>query len=222
MNAKEKRYICPEDRIFNVIKFIRREIIIINDLIQQHLDFVECSSDPKLLTTINIAHSFFTLSIDSIRLQILLRVCRLFEDNSQSLTIMKLVSEAEQTKKLMSHTTIYHYQICNHLSEVEEVAELVDIQKILNEFKCKLNAQSTLTQIKSLKIVRDKVLAHNDLKYVGAQETNPPIPLENINELMEFADKVCSFCELRYSVTVSAAKSSNSSDLKQLLESITI
>lgn len=209
-------YVEKEKLILEVKKFMS-EITIINDQLSVYLDISASIVDPDCLEKLNQAPAFFTITILALRSNILLGVARLFDADQKAKTIKKLIAKSKSNKKYFSSElkTGYIYEDDQENSEVNIIK--VDIDKILNDLDTELSGILKSNSLEKIKVIRDKVIAHNDKKFFLNKESVPIIPLEEIEKLMEFAAKSCNEL-LRYlNGEVVATKSSNVNDLYKLI-----
>ena len=211
MNNLEK-----ENLIIEIERFLS-EITIINDQLSVYLDIYACIEDPDCLLKLNQAPAFFTITILALRSNIIMGVARLFDADPEAKTIKKLIARSKSNKKFFMHElkTGFIYEDDQEKCEVNIIK--VDIDKMLNELDKELGCILASPSIESIKVSRDKIIAHNDKKYFLDKESVPKIPVEDIKRLTEFAEKACNALLKHLNGEVIATKSSNVNDLNRLI-----
>ena len=120
-----------------------KEICFIKDMFDRYKDLYNSSVDH--VNALNFATGFFRMSITAFLECSILRLCKLFDRDPSVFSIRKFIGYIEQNRKI----------ICPE--------KQIEIMKLVQKHILQLSDANAL--ITNLKKLRNKSLAHNDLKY---------------------------------------------------------
>ncbi|MES5896739.1 hypothetical protein [Bacillus cereus group sp. RP43] len=136
------------------------------------------------LDELNIAPAFFTLTLHSVFNDVIITLAKLYEHGKQTANLNKLINIADANRALFDYKehAIDPLMITNK--------EIENHKKIIEEKEESLN---------NLFMWRDKVYAHNDMKYFFDKEQLPKdaeLTMQHIEELIEKAWEIVNFYSL--------------------------
>ena len=180
-------------------EFIRQELIAIDSMFElfiylknQHMNRLEI---------LNLSPAFFTLTENALHEGSLIRLCRIYDSDNRTITIKKYLNYLEQ------HTMVLFDE-----KDREDVKNFIKTdKKQLDAFDCKL--------IK-FKMIRDKLLAHNDMGRLKADDIfeGTGLIVNDVRNLTQFGMDCINHYSQYVDGRVFSLKATNNLDVKVILD----